>query len=930
MKEPLLLSAAMCRFCRPLRIRLLVLALATVSSSAFAQAMPTRLPAGPLGATLTAFATERGIALSFDPALTEGLTAPSIEGSMTDREGLERLLSGSGLRLLARSNGSYTLLRAPAASSGIIPLSPLRIGAQRTFPYSEGVALDQAYIDAAPRGESDLATLLRINPSVQFSDTARSSRNAGEIRPADFSINGAPFYQNLFLIDGISFNNDIDPVFNNADHYADVPSQSQGIAVDTDLLEGVTVYDSNVPVAFGNFTGGVVDAQTRKAGDRLHGKVWFRMARSVWNDIIIPEGQEQDFEQSATSDFQPEFDKFKFGARLEGRTKSGIGLIGTVTQTRSEIPLRGYTSGDVSSSDANSKTQTRQNTATSLSADWKSDSGIELGASITYAPTDDRYFIQSAKNSWFDLKSGGPVVALRANVERGAWTMRNTLSYSDLESSRRSQVDYWKSWAKSREFDWGVNNSSREGSWGNVDQHDRKVGYQAQFDREPVAWGATEHNVQLGVSFQHREANYERLNDHYNYLQPYATTSCTSSNGTVDTDSCSLSPVLTSVTGTVVAGRGQYFRRQTTYQAGEFKVSGQAYAAWLQDDVRLGNVSLRGGVRLDQDSIWDKNTFSPRLAASWNVFGDKTTILTGGLNRYYGRNFFSYLLREGRERLTLVKTRTSARTAWESIEGTSAGSTNRLSDVDIPYTNEWTIGLDQRWKGLDLSLKYVSRDNRDEVLRQSVRSNDPSGAFTSSVYEYVNNGRSRSDVYTLSVSPENSLVWGPSRTQVQFAFDYTDTRRNYSNYQTSWSDESDQLVLYKGNRVWLYDLPATDFARKWTARLSTQSRVDIGPGELLWSNFLRYRDGFRDIVQRGSEDVGGEVYDVYRDVSYPRAFTVDTTLEYSFRLPSEQQLYVRVEAMNVLNRINKVAGTTSSSSYFEQGRSYWLEAGYRF
>ncbi|AKC80595.1 hypothetical protein XB05_18910 [Xanthomonas arboricola] len=93
---------------------------------------------------------------------------------------------------------------------------------------------------------------------------------------------------------------------------------------------------------------------------------------------------------------------------------------------------------------------------------------------------------------------------------------------------------------------------------------------------------------------------------------------------------------------------------------------------------------------------------------------------------------------------------------------------------------------------------------------------------------------------------------------------------------------------------------------------------------------MRYRDGFRDIVQQGSEDVGGEVYDVYRDVSYPRAFTVDTTLEYSFRLPSEQQLYVRVEAMNVLNRINKVAGTTSSSSYFEQGRSYWLEAGYRF
>ncbi|MFO3704116.1 secretin and TonB N-terminal domain-containing protein [Xanthomonas codiaei] len=824
------------RLCRPVRIRLLALALAATSSPAFAQATPARLPAGPLGATLTAFAAERGIALAFDPALTDGLTAPALQGRVTDREGLERLLAGSGLRLLARSNGSYTLLRAPAAGSGVVPLAPLRIGAQRTFPYSEGMALDQAYLDAAPRGESDLATLLRINPSVQFSDTARSSRNAGEIRPADFSINGAPFYQNLFLIDGISFNNDIDPVFNNPDHYADVPSQSQGIAVDTDLLEGVTVYDSNVPAAYGNFTGGVVDAQTRRAGEQLHGKVWFRMARSVWNDIIVPEGQEQDFEQSASSDFQPEFDKFKLGVRLEGRTAGGIGLIGTVTQTRSDIPLRGYAAGEESASDAN----------------------------------------------------------------------------------------------RSREFDWGVNNSSREGSWGNIDQHDRKVGYQAQFDREPLAWGASEHTLQLGMSLQHREANYERLNDHYSYLQPYATTSCTSSNGTVDTESCSLSPVLTSVSGTVVAGRGQYFRRQTTYQAGEFKVSGQAYGAWLQDDARLGPVSIRSGIRLDQDSIWDRTTFSPRLAASWDVFDNKRTLLTAGLNRYYGRNFFTYLLREGRERLTLVKTRTSARTAWESLQGTSAASTNRLSDVDIPYTNEWTVGLDQRWGGLDLSLKYVNRDNRDEVLRQSVRSDDASGAFTSNVYEYVNNGRSRSDVYTLSVTPENSVNWGPSRTQLQFAFDYTDIRRNYSTYQTSWSEQSDQLVLYKGSRVWLYDLPATDFARKWTVRLSTQSHLDLGPGALVWSNFLRYRDGFRDIVQQGSEEVGGEVYPVYRDVRYPRAFTVDTTLEYSLRLPAQQHLYVRVEAMNVLNRINKIAGTTSSSSYFEQGRSYWLEAGYRF
>lgn len=62
---------------------------------------------------------------------------------------------------------------------------------------------------------------------------------------------------------------------------------------------------------------------------------------------------------------------------------------------------------------------------------------------------------------------------------------------------------------------------------------------------------------------------------------------------------------------------------------------------------------------------------------------------------------------------------------------------------------------------------------------------------------------------------------------------------------------------------------------------------------------------------------------------YPRSFSLDTTLEYSVELPRAQQVYARVEAMNVLNRANPIVGA-GSSAYYEAGRSYWLEAGYRF
>lgn len=73
------------------------------------------LGAGPLGRALAGFAAEAGIALSFDPALTEGLSAPAVQGRYPAREAAARLLAGSGLELVPRTDGSYTLRKAAAA-----------------------------------------------------------------------------------------------------------------------------------------------------------------------------------------------------------------------------------------------------------------------------------------------------------------------------------------------------------------------------------------------------------------------------------------------------------------------------------------------------------------------------------------------------------------------------------------------------------------------------------------------------------------------------------------------------------------------------------------------------------------------------------------------------------------------------------------------
>lgn len=907
------------------------LSLALLATPLFAHAQaPDSTTQGtvPLGRALSSFASQHGVALAFDPALTAGRSAATLAADTPLDAGFATLLAGTGLRATRRADGSYTLERI---AQGRMPA--LRVGgdAGSTFlpaqlPFGQGMRLDQDALQAQVKGNGDIATALRSNPAVQFSDTSRSSRTMGEIRPDDFSINGAPYYQNLFLLDGASINNDLDPTntaqtIANVNAAVDVPSSAQGIAVDVDLLESLTVYDANVPASYGGFTGGVIDAQRRKAGDTLHGKVWLRMARSAWDQVITNPTQAESYEESATFAYQPAYDKLRLGARLEGRTRGGIGVIGTLSHTRSEIPLRAYGGGQsTTGNDVNQRTQVRENTAATVALDWSNDDGLELTAGLSYAPTDDRYFIMNTKDSWFDLRSGGPSVNLGANWQQGAWTFRNRLNYSDLESSRRSIGDTMKNWRPSEEYDWGTGNTSSEGSWGNVDQHDRRIGYRLGIDRDAFLLGGSEHTVQFGLGIQRRDADYERLNDHYIYQSGVATRSCTLADGSIDTVSCSLSPLLS---GT---GTGQYLSQLQLYHAGAFKVSGTEYEAWAQDTIEIGRWTLRPGLRLDHNDLFGQTDLSPRLALSWDVFGTADTRIDAGINRYYGRSFFSYLLRDGRERLREAKTRSSSSIAWDDVTGTINVASNRLRDLDSPYTDEWTLGIDQRFEHLQVHAKYVDRRTSRDVLRRRVTDPLDSTLYNRNTYEYTNDGRSDSQTWTLSMGSRRPLDGWGMRNSWQVSADYTDVARNYNSYEDLL--EMDQLVRYEGQLMYRHQLPATDYLRPWSVRLSTVTELPVLG--LSWNNFFRLRAGFEGTVSGAAEIIDGQSVPTLTRKVFPRTWTWDTNVEYRLALPREQEAYARVEVMNVLNRSNQTSGTTAGNTYYEPGRSFWVELGYAF
>lgn len=120
-------------------------ALALPASQLHAQAASSQtarhyaIAAGPLEDVLTRFTATAGIALSFDPALVAGLRSGGLNGSYTDGQGLQRILQGSGLDVVAQPAGGYSLRKSAqpaagaadaAAAQGISTLPDVKVTAQ--------------------------------------------------------------------------------------------------------------------------------------------------------------------------------------------------------------------------------------------------------------------------------------------------------------------------------------------------------------------------------------------------------------------------------------------------------------------------------------------------------------------------------------------------------------------------------------------------------------------------------------------------------------------------------------------------------------------------------------------------------------------------------------------------------------------------------
>lgn len=803
-------------------------------------------------------------------------------------------------------------------------------------PYAGKQTLDASYIANQPAGNGDIGSLLKINPAVQYDNGQLSSFTPGEISPAEVSINGAAFYQNNFSIDGMGMNNSIDPA-GDASPYRlyGGPGSSQAFALDARLLGELTVLDSNVSAAWGGFTGGVVDAVTRKPSRQTRSEISTQMSRSSWTRYHVNAAQRESYANASSwGDGQPEFEKTTWRATSEGWLSDDVGVLASFSRKRSSIPSMFYSSHLVEQYGKDKRTQQRAIDNAFIKAVWESSERIELQASLMYAPQEDTYYRSNIVDSQIDIRNGGLQANLRLDWRTDWGQVDQQLGLTRNEQSRHGHSDDYYAWTRSDSKDWGTGNNSLQGEYGQVEQEQRSAQYKLDLRWDPIATGNVLHRLSAGAQLGRDAYDYARLSETSIYVSPKRTSTCSNSAGITDTTTCALG----TTHSTLAANNGwagQFFSSRTRYAVGGFGFSTLSGALYVEDDMRIGNVSVRPGLRVERDDYMSQTTLAPRLAASWDIDADGSRLLQAGVNRYYGRSIARWRLQENINRLRYNgERRNSLDDVW--TVGTQAPADNVFNQLDIAYDDELMLGFSQRFEAATLGLKFINRLGRGQVIQASglaigepsTDTRDLSAGYTT----WTNDGRSHNQIWSLTADGRQPLRWAGSTTVWQAALDWTDQKYASPSYQDDAAGNlyyDTDYVQYLGQLLHRSQLPANNYTRPWTARLTTTTAIPRW--DLAITNFLRYRAGYRDIGKTGeSVEVNGVIADVYDRRDFSASLNWDVRISWEKALVGQQAAFVNLDIFNLLDRVNVTSLGAQDIPQYETGRSFWVELGYRF
>ncbi len=376
--------------------------------------------------------------------------------------------------------------------------------------------------------------------------------------------------------------------------------------------------------------------------------------------------------------------------------------------------------------------------------------------------------------------------------------------------------------------------------------------------------------------------------------------------------------------------KAQYFKTHYKYD-GKIEFDYNQASFWLEDRIKISNLTLKPGVRLDKNDYMGDLNIAPRFVANLDVFDDNKTNVFGGFNRYYGRNILAYKLREGMASLMKTYTRKDEKSQW--ILKNTAPSAFKFNSLNVPYDDEIGIGATQKIGNLELGAKYLRREGKDLIRASSAKKMGYNLGNNTTLKEdysvYTNEGKSLSHIYTLSLNTISDIVVAGISNAFGLSFNYIDSKRNFNTYEDVFDEYQTTAtkVIFNGNLINQSELPNNTNKTPWNINANLVTKL---PYKLSLSNFLNIQGGFDGIIKDAKQTIGGTTYSAYKSKKISPAFSWDIRLSYEKNLVKNSAFFANLDISNLLNRKN--IGTIDSTGVmsYDTGRQIWLEVGYKW
>ncbi|WP_238926309.1 TonB-dependent receptor [Achromobacter xylosoxidans] len=836
------------------------------------------IPSLPLGDALVELGRQSGLEISFPPEAVANRMSPVVRGRFPARLALDQMLEGSGLALRADGENRYIIYVDKPDPASTSRLEPVRV-------YGDQVGerlYDQQEIAATPSSNRDLSTLVANHPAVRANPGAAGSQNRGSLDVEDISFYGASPYQNLFQIDGIDATNRVDPANKQLGQVGgNVPSNPQSYFIDTSLLQAVQVRDSFIPVEYGRFNGGVIDARLRRFSGENHLKFDYRWNTSNMTQQRVSPGQENKWVQGEPG-FTPRWKKrfYSAVADIAVNDKAGLVLAMSHRQSRIERWIMSVDDKGKPLRTPNIYSDRVDNFLGKFSVHASADTVADL--TLKYSDRSETLASNLFRDTHWDNNHGAYGVSGNLEHRLGAGRLTLQAGWDHAMSNRRSMS---REWVTTRPY--GLP-SYFKGGFGREQKQQDTLVLKSRIDLDPLRTEAFTHNVYAGIDVQQIDAAFKRPQLSTAYTRTYR-----SADTYVDTN-------------------------LSLWRPGNVRARSRTAALYLSDRIEWRRLALDAGLRYDHESLFRGNNVAPRTRLDWDVFGSGNTLLSGGWSRYYGGPVLETAL-EAR-RLRLLKRVTN-------FEGKPVPADEQDFSVDysglrMPYDDEWALALRQRVAGLEGSLSYVRRNGRQQWIK--------TGKINTG-FKYRNGGGSTTDAVSLTLHTLEPWHAGPTRWTMQASWSWQKRKTN-TDLVTGYGGDArgpDERVIYNGSEIRVIDLPPRSFYQPQVATLAlTGTYPEAG---LTWSNMLNWR-GKRDGVMYIGKGPAPYLLDSYKSGGLPSYWTWDTQLTWQPTfLP---RLELTVEILNLLNRMPAIVASNpnlaANYSTYQSGRELWMQVGYRF